>query len=133
MEAPNWSRDGKTLIFNRDGHIWTIPAEGGTATTAQHWRCDKVHRQPWTIAGWQVAGDQLCSMPGKPETRVYIVPSAGGEPRLLTENPSSYFHSWSPDGKTIAFTRPNHSGRRQHPFHSGGGRGGNATDDQGRA
>jgi Tol biopolymer transport system component len=38
------------------------------------------------------------------------VPSAGGEPRLLTENPSSYFHSWSPDGKTIAFTRPNHVG-----------------------
>jgi len=51
-----------------------------------------------------------CSTPGKPETRVYIVPSSGGEPRLLTENPSSYFHSWSPDGKTILFTRPNHSG-----------------------
>jgi hypothetical protein len=32
MEAPNWSRDGKTLIFNRDGHLWTIPAEGGDAT-----------------------------------------------------------------------------------------------------
>ncbi len=41
---------------------------------------------------------------------MYIVPSAGGEPRLLTQNPSSYFHSWSPDGKTIAFTRPNHAG-----------------------
>jgi Tol biopolymer transport system component len=38
------------------------------------------------------------------------VPSAGGEPRLLTEAPSSYFHGWSPDGKTIAFTRPNHGG-----------------------
>jgi Tol biopolymer transport system component len=27
---------------------------------------------------------------------------------LVTENPWSYFHSWSPDGKTIAFTRPSH-------------------------
>ena len=32
MEAPNWSRDGKTLIFDRGGKIWTIPATGGEAT-----------------------------------------------------------------------------------------------------
>jgi Tol biopolymer transport system component len=109
MEAPNWSRDGKTLIFNRETHIWTISAEGGTATilnTGAATHCTGSH-------GLSPDGKWLaisCSMPGKPETRVYIVPSTGGEPRLLTENPSSYFHSWSPDGKTIAFTRPNHTG-----------------------
>ena len=109
MEAPNWSRDGKTLIFNRDGRIWTIPAEGGTATvlnTGAATRCTGSH-------GLSPDGKWLaisCATPDKPETRVYIVPSAGGEPRLLTEAPSSYFHSWSPDGKTIAFTRPNHGG-----------------------
>ena len=109
MEAPNWSRDGKTLIFNRDGHVWTIPAEGGTATmlnTGAVTNCTGSH-------GLSPDGKWLaisCSMREKPETRVYIVPSAGGEPRLLTKNPSSYFHSWSPDGKTIAFTRPNHAG-----------------------
>ncbi|MGC1421028.1 MAG: hypothetical protein WA815_01695 [Terracidiphilus sp.] len=109
MEAPNWSQDGKALIFNRDGHIWTIPAEGGVATllnTGAATNCTGSH-------GLSPDGKWLaisCAMPGKPETRVYVVPSAGGEPRLLTENPSSYFHSWSPDGKTIAFTRPNQGG-----------------------
>ncbi|HEY2859373.1 MAG TPA: DPP IV N-terminal domain-containing protein, partial [Terracidiphilus sp.] len=39
---------------------------------------------------------------------VYIVPATGGVPRLVTANPDSYFHSWSPDGKTILFTRPSH-------------------------
>ena len=27
---------------------------------------------------------------------------------MVTEKPDSYFHSWSPDGHTIAFTRPSH-------------------------
>jgi TolB protein len=105
MEAPNWTRDGKALIFDREGGMFTIPAEGGAATpinvgAATH--CTGSH-------GLSPDGRWLaisCAMPDKPEIRVYIVPSAGGEPRLLTQNPWSFFHSWSPDGKTIAFTRP---------------------------
>lgn len=109
MEAPNWSRDGKTLIFNRDGHIWTIAVQGGSATmlnTGAATNCTGSH-------GLSPDGKLLaisCSTPSKPETRVYIVPSDGGAPRMLTENPRSYFHSWSPDGKTILFTRPNQTG-----------------------
>ena len=107
MEAPNWSRDGKTLIFDREGKLYTVPAQGGTPAllnTGAATRCTGSH-------GLSPDGKWLaisCSMPDKPETRVYIIPSSGGAPRLVTENPASYFHSWSPDGKTIAFTRPSH-------------------------
>ena len=41
---------------------------------------------------------------------MYVVPAGGGTPRLVTENPNSYWHTWSPDGKTIVFTRPNKDG-----------------------
>jgi Tol biopolymer transport system component len=107
LEAPNWSRDGKTLIFDREGQLWTVPAEGGSPSllnTGAAVHCTGSH-------GLSPDGKLLaisCGVPGKPETRVYIIPSSGGEPRLVTETPYSYFHSWSPDGKTIAFTRPSH-------------------------
>jgi Tol biopolymer transport system component len=32
------------------------------------------------------------------------VPLAGGTPRQLTKDGPSYWHGWSPDGKTLAFT-----------------------------
>jgi Tol biopolymer transport system component len=44
---------------------------------------------------------------GSPEdhkSRVYVVPLAGGTPRQLTKDGPSYWHGWSPDGKTVAFT-----------------------------
>jgi TolB protein len=107
MEAPNWTRDGKSLLFDQDGQIWTIPPDGGQPApidTGAATKCTGSH-------GLSPDGKWLaisCAMPDKPEVRVYVVPSQGGAPRLITQNPNSYWHSWSPDGKTILFVRPNH-------------------------
>jgi Tol biopolymer transport system component len=107
-QAPTWSRDGSSLVFNQDGRIFTVSADGkgtpqpidvGAATG-----CNGSH-------GFSPDGKSLaitCTTPGNPGNRVYIIPVAGGAPRMVTANPDSYFHSWSPDGKTILFTRPSH-------------------------
>ncbi len=34
---------------------------------------------------------------------VYVVPFGGGTPKRITKNSPSYWHGWSPDGKTLAF------------------------------
>jgi TolB protein len=34
---------------------------------------------------------------------IYVLPAAGGEPRRVTEKTPSYYHGWSPDGKTLAY------------------------------
>ena len=107
FEAPNWTRDGKSLLFDQDGKIMQVAVAGGVPQpldigAATH--CNGSH-------GLSPDGRWLaitCSMPGMPESRVYIVPAGGGMPRLVTEHPASYFHSWSADGKTIVFTRPSH-------------------------
>jgi Tol biopolymer transport system component len=124
MEAPNWSRDGKTLIFDRAGKLWTVPAAEGDGAIADATQLDIGNASDCTGShGLSPDGKWLaitCTTPDHPGRRVYIVPatgaivpaagaivpSTGGAPRIVTENPNSYFHSWSPDGKTILFTRP---------------------------
>lgn len=109
FEAPNWTRDGKSLIFDQGGQIMTVPVTGGTPKaieTGNAVNCNGSH-------GVSPDGKWLaisCNAKGGPGSQVYVVPLSGGTPRLVTENPSSYFHSWSPDGKTIAFTRPHPGG-----------------------
>jgi Tol biopolymer transport system component len=120
FEAPNWSRDGKTLIFDEGGKIMTVPAGGGVPQAlaiGDATRCNGSH-------GLSPDGQSLaitCSTPGEPESRVYIVAAAGGTPRLVTEHPNSYFHSWSADGRTIIFTRPDHGASNIYAIAANGG------------
>ena len=34
---------------------------------------------------------------------IYVLPATGGTPRQVTELGPSYWHGWSPDGKTLAY------------------------------
>ena len=39
----------------------------------------------------------------KNDSLIYILPSGGGAPREITSLGPSYWHGWSPDGKTLAY------------------------------
>ena len=45
------------------------------------------------------------------KSSIYVVPIGGGTPGLITQASPSYWHGWSPDGKTLAFT-----GQREGEF-----------------
>ncbi len=102
IEAPNWLRDGKTLIYNSGGRIYRIPADGGkpeVIDTGFAIRCNNDHAV--SPDGTQLAiSDQ--SQPDR-KSRIYVLPIRGGTPRLVTQAGPSYFHGWSPDGKTLAY------------------------------
>lgn len=102
FEAPNWSRDGKELLFNQSGRLYTIPVAGSEPKlldTGFATRCNNDH-------GYSPDGAQLVisdQSQGNNQSLIYILPSAGGTPRLVTKLAPSYWHGYSPEGKTLAY------------------------------
>lgn len=102
FEAPNWMRDGSSFLFNQKGRIYRLPVTGGTPQvidTGFAIQCNNDH-------GISPDATELAISDQSQEphnSRVYIVPIGGGVPRRITENSPSYWHGWSPDGKTLAF------------------------------
>ena len=101
FEAPNWSRDGKTLFINQFGRIYTLPVEGGTPKLLDTGAADECNNDHGLSPDgkWLV----ISSSHEKKGSKIYIVPVGGGVPRLLTPQAPSYWHGWSPDGKTLAY------------------------------
>jgi TolB protein len=102
IEAPNWLRDGKTLVYNGGGRLYRVPAAGGTPEvidTGFAVRCNNDH-------GVSPDGTQLVisdQSQADRKSRIYTLPVGGGLPKLVTPNAPSYWHGWSPDGKTLAY------------------------------
>ena len=102
FEAPNWTHDGANFLFNKEGHIVRLPVGGGTPSiidTGSAIHCNNDHGIS-PDSKWLAISDS--SQPDH-ESSVYIVPFDGGTPRRLTKDSPSYWHGWSPDGKTLAF------------------------------
>jgi TolB protein len=102
FEAPNWTPDGSSLIFNRNGRIERIPVAGGkteTIDTGFATSCNNDHGIS-PDAKWLAISDQSQE---EDRSNIYIVPINGGTPRRITQKSPSYWHGWSPDGKTLAF------------------------------
>lgn len=120
FEAPNWTHDGASLLFDQNGAIYRVPVAGGTPQLIPMgggMRCNGSH-------GLSPDGTLLaisCSTQALPGSHVYILPATGGTPRLVTEHTQSYFHTWSPDGKTIVFTRPDHGSLNIFSIDASGG------------
>jgi len=107
FEAPNWTRDGKALLFNREGKILRLPVDGKAAPqtidTGFAIHCNNDHGISPDSSLLVVSDQSQETSPGNHQSVVYVLPSGGGTPRRVTKNAPSYWHGWSPDGQTLAF------------------------------
>lgn len=102
IEAPNWSPDGSYLVFNREGLLYRLPVEGGEPALIDTGACNRLNNDhglspdgKWLIISDKSEPDAL--------SRVFVLPVAGGAPRLVTPPGPSYWHGISPDGAVLAY------------------------------
>ena len=118
IEAPNWSADGKWLVFNAGGHLFRIAATGGTPR-----RVSNTHTTPfhYYLHGISPDGETLAYVAieqrdAERQVNVFSIPSAGGPDTRLTDlSMPNDGPEYSPDGRWIYFnselaaSRPGHA------------------------
>lgn len=101
IEAPNWTPDGKTVIYNSQGLLYKIPIEGGSPELIPTDFAIKINNDH----GVSPDGTQMVisDQTETGQSMIYSIPIEGGIPKKITPLSPSYWHGWSPDGKTLAY------------------------------
>ena len=99
---PSWSPDGSDIVFSssrRGGHLWRVPAEGGTPVQVTS---GNANHPSWSPGGSFIAFDTHQG------TQVMIVSPDGGVPVRIVPDSFTITRGahpcWSPDGRRVAFT-----------------------------
>ena len=102
IEAPNWTRDGRCLVYNSKGRMYTyVLASGEISEIDSGFAIDCNNDHVLAPDNTQIAVSHFTTEDAT--SRIYILPFGGGEPRLVTEKGPSYLHGWSPDGGRLAY------------------------------
>ena len=104
IEAPNWTLDGKWLVFNADGRLFRISPDG---TDGPH----RINTAPVENLNNDhvLAPDGVTVFISANDGHLYSVPLAGGVPVKVSNDQDAarryrhYLHGISPDGATLTY------------------------------
>jgi TolB protein len=106
FEAPNWHPDNY-LIVNSRGKLYTLDLATkklAVLNTGFATACNNDHGispdKKWLVISHNAINDPS---PKRYKSAIYILPITGGEPRRVTAEVMSFWHGWTPDGKTLAY------------------------------
>jgi Tol biopolymer transport system component len=110
FEAPNWTHDGRALIYNISGRaagrgqLCRLDLATGKSSVLDTAPCLANNNDHVLSFDGKMLGisDQSAAHGG--QSRVFTVPVAGGTPAAITPLTPSYFHGWSPDGQFLLYT-----------------------------
>ncbi len=104
LQAPNWTPDGKTLIYNASGKLYNFDLRSRETTVLNTDFANKNNNDHvLTFDGTQM-GISHHAVENKGQSVVYTVSVTGGIPKKVTDKSPSYFHGWSPDSQFLLYT-----------------------------
>ena len=108
MEAPNWTVDGKHLIYNSGGRLYSVElATGVVAEVDTGFAVRNNNDHVLSFDGkWMGLSHHVAEEGGG--SVVFAMPMEGarstGVPKRVTARGPSYLHGWSPDGRYVLYT-----------------------------
>ena len=104
FQAPNWTRDGQSLIYNRNGRLYLFDLKSKTPVEIDTgFATSNNNDHVLSFDGKMLAISNHSRDDGNASI-VYTLPVKGGTPRRITAKGPSYLHGWSPDGKHLVYT-----------------------------
>jgi Tol biopolymer transport system component len=104
FQAPNWTRNGKTLIYNRNGRLYSFDLSSRVPTAVDTgFATSNNNDHVLSFDGRMLAISHHSKDDGNASI-IYTLPVKGGTPRRITAKGPSYLHGWSPDAKFLVFT-----------------------------
>jgi TolB protein len=106
IQAPNWTLDGKSLVFNGSGKLWTLDLASRAVAELNTGRATRNNNDHvFSFDGTMLGISHHSQEPGdNGRSAIYVLPAAGGEPTRVTPNTPSYLHSWSLDKQWLFYT-----------------------------
>ena len=122
IEAPNWSRDGKFLIYNSGGKLHKFNLKDSKISEINTGNVVSNNNDHGiSFDGKMLAISSGTPVDGRNVSIVYTVPVKGGTPVRITEKGPSYWHGWSPDGKWLTYCAERNGNYDVYKIPSSGG------------
>lgn len=103
FEAPNWTPDGGSLIYNSEGRLYRFDLAARTHTMIDTGAVTRNNNDHVLSFDGSMLGISSTTA-DEPYSIIFTVPVSGGEPRRITGKGHSYLHGWSPDGRYLVYT-----------------------------
>jgi TolB protein len=104
LQAPNWTTDGKALIYNHNGLLYRFDLARNTPTLFDTGEVKRNNNDHVLSFDGKMLGISSSSQEDGNVSMIYTLPMTGGKPVKITRKGPSYLHGWSPDKKFLIYT-----------------------------
>jgi Tol biopolymer transport system component len=104
LQAPNWTSDGKALIYNSGGRLYRFDLARNTPVLLDTGFATSNNNDHVLSFDGKMMGISHHSKEDQNKSIIYTLPVRGGTPKRITSHGPSYLHGWSPDGKFLIYT-----------------------------